>query len=750
MRGYTKEMTDKYGKQDRGSESAYAEYFRGMDKSMAQKVAFVTAYLPARGTVADMGSGSGKGSYDLARLFPDLRIIGVDVNPVAVGHAQKNYILPNLEFRVGDIALDIFPEETLDGIVNSSVLHHVTSFNDFQIQKIYRLFDHQVRALKDGGVLTVRDFVAPSAIKDILLELPRNDGKEAGELATLSTASLFEEFCRTFHVAAYRNGHIPFIRVKEDEKHVTYRVSLRYATEFLLRKDYREDWAVELAEEYLYFTQEQFEEEFRRRNMRILLSRPVTNDWIVEHRWKEKVRLMEIDGAPLDFPPTNYIIVGEKKSRGDGVIIRETESTAVDVPQFLRMEHFRHAVSGDIWDLVSRPHETIDVIPWFSENGEIYVIGRSRYPRPIVNTTWKDAPIERVNVSGYLNEPVTAIWLPGKTREDFVREVLLARAGILSEHIRAIDSNALSYYPSPGGTNEVVHSCMVEIAPQYEFSTPGVLQEHSPEEIEAFHAQQLLRTATVGGMLDARLELNTYHLLLSLGVPFDPWIGGACPVASYPSGVMRIAGVHDALAEPRISFSEVSESIPSRYLSIRRGHFEEYRADDSLRSSWDLEYVLPETRSTNTVIAVALAECNGTLFIALEERELPMAQRQLGNAKYFDMPSWRLPRDVNTLFAADEFLKKRFLEEFDVRMTLAKFIGGSYYPSPGTSPEAVVIAAVSVEAYRQNPKLLWVALPELLAGRHTLRDGHLLITIFRVAHCLGLLKLPKAVLRSSR
>ena len=117
-----------------------------------------------------------------------------------------------------------------------------------------------------------------------------------------------------------------------------------------------------------------------------------------------------------------------------------------------------------------------------------------------------------------------------------------------------------------------------------------------------------------------------------------------------------------------------------------------------------------------------------------------MAQRQSGNAEYLDIPSWRLPKDMSTLVATDAFIQKRFFEEFNMRVTLAKFIGGSYYPSPGTSPEAVVIVAVTVEAYKENPKLIFVALQELIDGRRMLRDGHLLITIFRVAHCLGLLK----------
>ena len=98
-----------------------------------------------------------------------------------------------------------------------------------------------------------------------------------------------------------------------------------------------------------------------------------------------------------------------------------------------------------------------------------------------------------------------------------------------------------------------------------------------------------------------------------------------------------------------------------------------------------------------------------------------------------------MAKEVTTAYAADEFLRARFSEEFGVLIASVKFIGGSFYPSPGTSPETAMLAAIAPETYG-NGKLVWVALPELISGRLTLCDGHLLITVFRVAHCLGLLR----------
>ncbi len=92
----SEDLPSNYQGQDRGSEQAYAHYYAGMDRSMRQKVALVTSFFPTTGTIADMGCGSGKGSYDFAALYPGLNVVGIDINENAVEHARKNYTLPNL------------------------------------------------------------------------------------------------------------------------------------------------------------------------------------------------------------------------------------------------------------------------------------------------------------------------------------------------------------------------------------------------------------------------------------------------------------------------------------------------------------------------------------------------------------------------------------------------------------------------------------------------------------------------------
>ena len=102
-----------------------------------------------------------------------------------------------------------------------------------------------------------------------------------------------------------------------------FETTLKTAAEFVLRKDYRDHWSPELFEEYCYYSQENFEKNFRKENLRIVVSMPLWNPWIVENRFRNKFYLSDSNEKSLTFPPTNYLIVGEKVAENEGVNLSE-------------------------------------------------------------------------------------------------------------------------------------------------------------------------------------------------------------------------------------------------------------------------------------------------------------------------------------------------------------------------------------------------------------------------------------------
>ncbi|MCA9793219.1 MAG: methyltransferase domain-containing protein, partial [Candidatus Eremiobacteraeota bacterium] len=607
-----------YHQQDRGDAGAYARYLEGMDASMRQKVALTAAHLLDRGVVADMGMGSGSGSFALASLYPGLEVVGVDINPTMVEMAQERYQLPNLSFRVGDIAEPCFGPDGLTAIFDSSVLHHVTSFNDYEVERAAAALAQQARQLGPYGTLIVRDFVRPEPGRVRLRLEPHQ-------------AELLERFASEF-----RNLWPPERRGFDYQRvDGWFELDSQTAVEFLLRKDYVSDWETENLEEYTYFTQARFEQEFARLGLRVLASNPIWNPWIIRHRFEGQFEWTDEAGRPLDYPPTNYVIVGEKVPPGEGVGFRAR--SGADPLGFLKLSHFRDRRNGHLRDLVSRPHPTIDILPFYREGDELFVLARRSYPRPIP-TAEPDNLLNCAARVGYFSEPLTAIQTDqplGQTAE----ELLATWADIGPEQILACWEGA-HYFPSPGGIQEEVRSLLVEISgpPDFRpnpdltpFSTAGLLR--------SMEATQLLRAGQVGGLQEARLETNTYLLLARLGREPGPWIGEALELR--PCGPLVPASLHDLEARGKRRCFVPTDTSAS-FLEVARARFEELDAGGAVVGSQVLEFVRPRQLSLNTLVVAPLACWEGNVYFGVDDDDLPACQAFLGNSQLLVAPAWRL------------------------------------------------------------------------------------------------------------
>jgi len=751
--------------QRRGDRDAYRRYLDGMDASMRQKVALTAAHLLGEGRVADMGMGSGTGSHALASLYPALEVIGVDLSETMVELARERYGqgLPNLEFVVGDIAAPVFAPGTLDGIFDSSVLHHVTSFGGYDHAAAARALAAQVGQLREHGVLVVRDFLAPApGDGDAWLDLPADDGDAASsDPRSCSTARLFERFATEFRslsaapgFAYERVGRVPSSPLAREV--IRYRVAHRLAVEFVLRKDYRTDWEGEVKEEYTYFTQQEFEGVFARLGLRVVASTPLRNPWIVRNRLRGKIELRAVGvvgGQLLEEPATNYVIVGERVPPGEGVRFEEGDPEQ-ERSGFLTMDHHRNVSTGRVLDLVRRPHLTLDVLPWFDVGGggnggggDLYVLARKSYPRPILQCRRRGSPLlGDLRPPGYVTEPLY-VFQEDKPVGLTVEEALERHARLAPEHIHGFRPGA-TYYPSPGGILEEVRSVLVEIEPRFVekrlenlsgFSTSGI--------VRAIEARQLLRAAQVGGLPDARLELNVYQLLASLGRDAGPWIGEELR----PSEVADVTRTPFAALRGRPSrrlFRRAGPDESVGFLEIHRSWFEELDATGGVVARRALEFGLPRPLSFNTIVAAPIVRgpgagaAGGEPLLGIDEYDLPAAQCFNGNSDLLVAPAWRLPRAVTTMSAARAWLIERLEQEHGLLCGEIWELGGPYHPTLGVTPE--VVHPVAVEVVAEVPstvkrRLAWVSLREALANTDLLLDGHLRIAAMRAAHALGLL-----------
>jgi SAM-dependent methyltransferase len=699
-----------YQQQERGADSDYERYLKAMDASMQQKVALTAAHLLGEGWLADMGMGSGTGTEALAALYPNIRVTGVDINPEMVERARERYNRENLDFRTGDIAECCFEPCSLDVIFNSSVIHHVTTFNDYDVSQAERTITNQVRQLKTQGNLIIRDFLRPEPGL-VRLELPAE------------TAELFERFAREFRfLRPEEERGFPYRERPAEENWRVFELESQYAVEFILRKDYTADWSTEVLEEYTYFTQTEFESHFQRHCLRILASTPIRNPWIIRNRFEGKFRLTTSCGDPLPFPPTNYLIVGEKVEPDEGVDFLPCDDGKPS--GYLKFAHYKNSKTGQLRDLVRRPNATLDVVPYFQQNGELYVVARKSYPRPILKLC--EGRLDGAQSPTYVTEPIVLIQ-GDKPLAQTVEEALVQRVGIGPERIKRFTLGSTTY-PSPGGLQEEVRAVFVETEP--------VLTSHARERVRAVSARQLLRAAQVGGLPDSRLELHCFELLKHLGLEPGSWIGETVTLSTRSEDLANLTS-ELPLHEVRRAFQVSQES--SNFLHLGHRLFQEIRSDGEVVREMPLEYVEPRTLSLHTVAVAPLWRREGDIYFGIHDDDFPAAQCFSGHSNLLVAPAWRTPKSVQTLMDLERFTLEQMQHQHGLTVAEVFTLGGPYFPSPGATPEVVYPFACDVtEIAPDTPEpLLWLPLSKLMQNFTRLRDGHLKVLCSRAARALG-------------
>jgi hypothetical protein len=194
----------------------------------------------------------------------------------------------------------------------------------------------------------------------------------------------------------------------------------------------------------------------------------------------------------------------------------------------------------------------------------------------------------------------------------------------------------------------------------------------------------------------------------------------------------------------RRSYVEVSSEAHSApqagYLSLKCREFSELSASGEVLHRNPREYVLPETRSTNTVACALLRRSGGQVLLALDQDDLPAAQCFDGSSSIWVTPAWRLPREITRSSSAHAWVDEQLRALYGVEVAEQWELGGRYYPSSGTTPETVTPLAIAVGAQTAAERALhWAPLLEVVRKLRQFPDGHLRIVALRAAHALGLL-----------
>ncbi len=345
----TAEMRQKY--EARNEHRDFSVYYQEMGAATRAKAEALLPYFGGEigegSVIVDAGSGTGQVAALVAQELRGAKVYAQDISHEALETSTLERALIHPIY--GNVVEQNFPNNSIDLKYSSTTGHEVASVDEVADQTAenagMRLFvRHTLKELVPGGRLVIRDMAKASGSQPIYMRILSDVGQ--GEVApgtpsedinydSLSSAALLERFHAEFTVHKPKGQEHAFECEKvEFDGEDYFKILPQWAQEFYLRKDYTGNWRQELHEKYTYWTPDDAKrvlEEEGFINVRVI---PEYNEWIIKNRLKGKVALYEMGEdntlKEVDFPPTHFVVIGEKPRRDD---VEKQAAAPVDAGQ---------------------------------------------------------------------------------------------------------------------------------------------------------------------------------------------------------------------------------------------------------------------------------------------------------------------------------------------------------------------------------------------------------------------------------
>lgn len=703
-------------------EASRQRFIIEMPEFIQKKAQLISAHflLSEGARLADMGCETGEVTYVLASLNPRVEVVGVDKDPAAIEFARKTYRLPNLSFRVSDVSVPELADETFDGIVNSNILHNVYSGSGYSADEVTHVLEMQMRKLKIGGTMLVRDYMMRPEGELVLMEFP-NTASLGSDPLTMSEPDLLVSFSQ--NARPMDNGCEGFFieeLMPRREGTRLFRLPHKWAEEFVYRKDLRQNWNKELAQEYTFFTWQDYKREFTKIGMRMVFSSPYRNPWVVENCFKGRFQLYNEDYVPLNYPATNYFIIAQRVAEKQSLVIEERRPSQKPTGD-LQITVVRDKKSGKVHELVKPPSEFCDVVPYrVTPDNRVLVYVRGGYPRPIVNAVSRGSSnLDGKKWSGHLIEPLTLDTASMGSDVNENRRQIFSFVENYAE-LRPKSNEAWfvgqTYFPSPDRIEEGIEPVFVEVEnPQratWSIRSDAGAQFSEVGSIIEIDVTNIILASQVGLLPDPRLEMHIYALVMKYGVPFPQWIGEKPPPV--PHKVVEVSEPEDLLKELSPAEFERENKAPSQLKAVKSVFVEEGKIGRSTRglSSQDVEFIVTEEGVENIAVVMPLSrDWDNNLLVALQPGIMPVPNRLGGDGAMLNVPSFPLPKEVKTVHDAKTFVANLFR----VPLEHVSQLGESYFTHTGVTPQRIYPFMVASAAqgdhlppWRHTPmKKLW-------------------------------------------
>ncbi len=288
-------------KHELASGRKFRVYGRLMDAATKQKLKDILPWIKP-GTIVDVGPGTGSILKAISEKFPSSSFIGVDVSRHFTGLVSRKFRGdPRFRMIGADIVKRPLARNSADTMIFSAVLHEIYSYNHYSVRAVAKALRNAYNSLKPGGRLIIRDGTRPPRRTTLL------------ELSDPLARKMFGKFVKEFKQGAGAVVKEVILNGKS-----FYRMSLATAYEFLSKKDYLENWELEINEEFGYLTLPAYKNILRKIGFKIVSATNYKNPWIINNRWKGKAALFAGKNGRLkkiEYPDTNLVIAAEKPAK---------------------------------------------------------------------------------------------------------------------------------------------------------------------------------------------------------------------------------------------------------------------------------------------------------------------------------------------------------------------------------------------------------------------------------------------------
>ncbi len=692
--------------------------------------------------VADMGCGDGMMTYAMAAMAPNMRFTGVDKSKRHINKARALYELDNLDYEVGDVASDIFSSESLDGIINSFVIHEIYSDARYNERAVVEALSTHFKALKKYGVMFLRDHIrAPEAY--IRMELPDmpSRGKKLSEMSEADLLIWYSQHARPRQDPGCGGFFLEELPARTPKTRL-FRLPNKWAYEFILRKDHRDIWEKELPTEYTCFTEHALHKELHRLGARVQYAGPHWDGTYISKYFAGRFTLLaDHEDKELTTPPTSYIAVAQKLSERKSLIIEERRPSIDEKPKLI-IQAVRDEIANEIIDVVKRDDTISEVIPYYiSDEGRLKIYLHDGVARSIANTV----PRKGINIdgrfwSGHMIEPVAVDQNILNAVQNFTAENSAEFANDYLGLMPAADQSIKpgpAFYPAPDYIDERIRVFYLEVEEYKGTVNPKKIINYAERfqakgDIRLMDAQQVLNAISVGLIPSGRLEMQLLYLFEHVKIRPENWTHKNVIFEKNEIKMQSsLRMIMDLLRTEENRFKDIKGSA-GQLKAVHSTFVEEGQSRGAITglSSQDVDFVVHNNKTVNTAVVLPLSEgLKEDVHAGFTIKHFPIPQRHEGLSTTIGAPSFNIPAEIADLNG----MKAYIAEQFGVIPDVVFKLGESYFAHIGMTPHRIhPFAIVMPKGASDPPNTQFLPFYQFMLLRRSLsRDPHFMLLISR-------------------